>query len=145
MSALETHLFIADDSAASQIAAVVLNDAGELDAWPNLCLKLGEMELQALWAATGGWDLASSKSVASDLLFQSPDGDLMVIKVAPAFIAAIANLAADRVTGVAAIWASSEFPGGYSSGGLVEIINDIRSFAGQAAQSKKSVLQLAAL
>jgi hypothetical protein len=145
MSALDTNWFIADESDASEIAAVILNDAGELDTWPNLRLNLGEMELRALWAAVGGWDLSASKPVASDLLFEAPDGELLVIKVAPSFLAALASLPPDRFTGVAGSWANSEFAGGHSMAELVEVISEIRSFATNAATSRKSVLQLATL
>ncbi len=42
MSALNTDWFIAPRKDAKKIAAVVMEDSGEFDAWPNLHLPLGE-------------------------------------------------------------------------------------------------------
>lgn len=66
MSAVETDWFIATEKDAKKIAAVVMNDTGEFDAWPNLHLPLGEMELRALWAAMRGRKVEAGESVASD-------------------------------------------------------------------------------
>jgi hypothetical protein len=138
MSAVDTDWFIAPEKDAKKIAAVVMDDAGEFDAWPNLHLPLGEMELRALWAAMRGRKVKASESVAADLLFQSPDGELFVIKVEPQFLETAEALAAADVAKVAAAWAKDEFSGGFSKSELAELVEQVRAFAGQALKAKKT-------
>jgi len=83
MSAVDTDWFIAPEKDAKKIARVVMDDAGEFDAWPNVHLPLGEMELRTLWTAMRGRKVKASESVAAELVFESPNGELFVIKVEP--------------------------------------------------------------
>ena len=145
MSAVDTNWFIAPEKDAKKIAKVVLDDAGEFDAWPHLHLPLGEMELRALWAAIRGRKVKASESVAADLVFQSPDGELFVIKVEPKFLETAAALPTGDVAKVAATWAKDEFSGGFSKSELAELVRQIRTFAAQALTAKKPVLQLSSI
>ena len=145
MSAVNTDWFIAPKRDAKKIAAVVMDDAGEFDAWPHLHLPLGEMELRALWAAMRGRKVKASESVAADLLFQSPEGDLFVTTVEPEFLGTAAALPPGDVAKVAAAWAKDEFSGGFSKSELAEVVEQVRAFAGQALKAKKPVLELSVL
>ena len=145
MSAVDTNWFIAPEKDAKKIAAVVLDDAGDLDDWPNLHLPLGEMELRALWAAMRGRAIKAGESVAADLVLQSPDGELLVIKVEPQFLEAAAALPAADVAKVAAAWARDEFAGGFSQSQLAELVEQVRAFAAQALKAQTPVLQLSSL
>ena len=142
MSVLETQWFIASEKDAKKLAGVVIDDEGSFEAWPSLHLKLGEMELQALWTVMRGSSLDTSDSVAADLLLESPEGEVMVIKVAPGFVKAIAGLPAEETARVAEAWAKDEFSAGLEAAELAEIVGQIRVFAGQSLKEKKPVLQL---
>jgi hypothetical protein len=145
MSAVDTDWFIAAEKDARKIAAVVTDDAGDFEAWPNLHLPLGEMELRALWAALRGRKLKASDSVAAGPMFQSPGGEVFVIKVDPKFLHTAAALPPGDVGKVAAAWAKDEFSGGFSKAELAEWVDRIRAFAGQALKARKPVLQLSSL
>ena len=142
MSVLETQWFIASEKDAKKLAAVVIDDEGRFEAWPALHLKIGEMELQALWTAMRGSSLDTSDSVGADVLFESDDGEVMVLKVAPGFVKAIAGLVEEETARVAETWAKDEFSAGLEATELAEIVGEIRAFAGKAIKAEKAVLQL---
>ncbi|HZN68372.1 MAG TPA: hypothetical protein VFB66_24005 [Tepidisphaeraceae bacterium] len=145
MSAVETNWFIAPEKEAKKIAAVVMDDAGEFDAWPNVHLPLGEMELRTLWTAMRGRKVKASESVAAELVFESPNGELFVIKVEPQFLEKAAAIPAADVAKVAAAWAKDEFSGGFSKSELAELVEQIRAFAERALKAGKPVLQLSSV
>ena len=145
MSAVETNWFIAPEKEAKKIAAVVMDDAGEFDAWPNVHLPLGEMELRTLWTAMRGRKVKASESVAAELVFESPNGELFVIKVEPQFLETAAAIPAADVAKVAAAWAKDEFSGGFSKSELAELVEQIRAFAERALKAGKPVLQLSSV
>jgi hypothetical protein len=145
MSGVDTDWFIAAAADAERIAAVVMEDAGEFDDWPNLHLPLGEMELRALWAAMRGRAVDAGESVAGDLLFESPDGELLVMTVEPEFLRSAAALPSADVAPVAAAWSRAEFSGGFTAAELADLVEQIRAFAGRAMTAKTPVLQLSTL
>lgn len=92
------------------------------------------------------WDRSPTFAVvAADLVFQSPDGEVFVIKVEPQFLETAANLRTGDVAKVAATWAKNESSGGFSKSELAELVEQVRAFAAQALKAKKPVLQLSSI
>ena len=145
MSGVDTDWFIADRKDAKKIAAVVMDDEGDYDDWPNLHLPLGEMELRARWAAMLGRKLKANESVAGKLVLQSGDGELFVIEVASPFLTTAAGVEAGQIGKIAAAWAKDEFSGGFTKSELSDLLKQIRDFAARALKAKKPVLQLSTL
>ena len=92
-----------------------------------------------------GRKLKASESVAADLVFESPGGELFVIKVEPQFLETAAALPAADVAKVAAAWAKDEFSVGFSKSELAGLVEQVRSFAARATKAKTPVLQVSSL
>lgn len=142
-----TTWYIADAADAEAIASTLTSDNRPEDKWPQLSLRnIGLMELGYLWSILDGEPIDDFKLTVADLLFGDPDGDPEddephVSRVEPEFIDALAAISPDDVPRYAAEWLTVDEMMYTDSNDLVKIIEQLSSFARQAKQAGKPVLE----
>ena len=142
MAAFYTLLYIADP--ADAVAVGCEEDAA--DRWPSLWLRhVGDLELVALWAALGNSASETEGTLMADLLFQASDEGPFVMRVPPAFVAALAAIPAERIPEVASMWGQTEELADWQPAELTTVIEQLREFARRAVTSGKPMLQVANL
>jgi len=81
----------------------------------------------------------------ADLLFQASDEGPFVMRVPPAFVAALAAIPAERIPEVASMWGQTEELADWQPAELTTVIEQLREFARRAVTSGKPMLQVANL
>lgn len=133
-----TDWFIADESEAEAIA---VSDS-HFDDWPSLSLRgIGLSDLDALWAIIRA-DGRRGETIAGKLLYQAPDGNIFVFRVAPAFIDALTALSSADLPGLATAWSRTEGLARSGPDVLGGVIRDLCAFAARATREQKPVLEM---
>ena len=140
-----TDWYIAPPSAGATIASRVTDEPLDCD-WPVVSLKLGEMELHALWAALRGDD-DLTRSTMGDLVYQeSEECGPWVTQVQPEFVEALASVPATKFSATAAEWKKCGREELYTHDWTLEDathwLSVMAAFARDAVRAKTPVLQL---
>ena len=124
MAAFYTLLYIADPADAEAVGCA--EDAA--DRWPSVWLKhIGDLELVQLWSAVA--DLPpKSGTLMDDLVFQGGEEGPFVMRVPPAFVAALARVPEDHVPAIAAAWGRSEELADWQPEDLSGVVGELRAF-----------------
>jgi hypothetical protein len=142
VAAFYTLLYIADPHEAEAIG----RDEDTADRCPCLWLRhIGDQELVALWATVADLPPEPGRTLMADLLFQGSDEGPFVMRVPPAFVAAVAAIPAERVPEVAAEWGRSELLAHWQPAELAAVVSQLREFSRRAAAAGQSMLQVAHL
>ncbi len=135
-----TDWFIAPLTAGASIA----NDDPSADDRRRLSLKVGDMELMALWAVLRGDD-DFTQSALGKLVYQASEEGPFVARVEAAFVAALAELPRERHAEVAAAWrkaAEDYHPGDWTNDEAIDVLSSMTAFARAAVNVSTPVLQL---
>src|SRR5262245_20091867 len=123
-----TDWFIADEAEAGAIAV----SESPFDDWPCLSMKgIGEMELMELWGILRNVP-PNLETVARDLLFQDPAGEMFVCRVVPGFIDALAAVKNTDVKRVAAVWGKTEGLEDWKPADIERVLREMCDFAMRA-------------
>lgn len=139
MAAFYTLLYVAPITAAESIALDADEDA--MNRYPSAWLRhVGDEELVALWDIL---DAASNEgTLMGDLVYASPDGEVMVMTVPKEFVMA---LAAADLESVAQPWQSTELMQQWSQADVLAVLQDITALCKRALECGQPVLQVASL
>jgi hypothetical protein len=142
MSAFYTLLFVAPTSDAELIA--LDTDEQSNQRYPNAWLNhIGDLELIELWnLLVSGTDAAT---LLEDMVYASPDGEVIVAEVPAAFIDAVNGIAASDMLKIVAQWRSSEIMTDWSQPDLLAVFNALSIICKQSADTTTPVLQVHAL
>jgi hypothetical protein len=138
-----TDWFLADEAEAEAVAGIATGEDYSFDDWPHLSMKsVGEMELMSLWALLGRPE--GIETISRDPLYHESDedGGVIVDRVAPGFITALAALHKPDVERRARDWHACEAMAQWELKLVAEVLWEMAEFARRAGREGKPVLQL---
>lgn len=141
-----TDWFLAEESEAEDIASIASEEGRDFEDWPHLSLKsVGEIELQQLLALLlpSSDEAVGSTGIPLHVAEDEDGGGVLVARVLPEFVDALAAVTEDVVAEVAGEWGSGEEMADWEQETLISILGEIIAFAHQARQEGKPIFQFA--
>ncbi len=142
MAAFYTLLYVAPSKDAEAIAIDANEDAAEQ--YPSCWLRhIGDEEIVALW------DLIDAESnegtIMGDMVYASPDGDVMVMTVPREFVHSLATVPEDALEELTDSWLSSELLTQWTRPDLRAVLNELKSICETAVETGLPVQQVCCL
>nr|CAP47753.1 putative integron gene cassette protein [uncultured bacterium] len=142
MSAFYTLLFVAPTSDAESIANDVDEDANER--YPNAWLDhIGDLELIELWNILQPG--VGAETLLDEMVFASPDGETVVVKVPVGFVEAVNSVSSNRVNDIATQWQASELMADWPLADVVGVFDELSAVCRKSVETATPLLQVAAM